>query len=254
MWKLTRVRPVLKNGDISDVSNYRPISILSNIAKVFESALHMTIYPQISPFPVEEQHGFVDGKSTVTNLCTFLQYASEVIHSQGQVDVLYTDISKAFDRIDRGIFLRKLEDFRFDDSLVRLLQSCPYQRKFLVSYNSYTSKICSVTSGVPQGSNRGPLLFSTFINNLLKLIDYKTLVFADDVKLYRKNRVPDDYRWKVIAAIEMAKPKQICQNIAKEEQGSLKELISDKHFKILPADKRNTIVIMDITTAKCKKY
>ncbi|GJQ81172.1 hypothetical protein Trydic_g23344 [Trypoxylus dichotomus] len=80
------------------------------------------MYSKISPCIVEEQHVFVDGKSTVTNLCTFLQYASEVIDDHGQVDVLYTDISKAFDRIDHGILLRKLQDIGFSD----------YQRKLYV--------------------------------------------------------------------------------------------------------------------------
>ncbi|GJQ83049.1 hypothetical protein Trydic_g20063 [Trypoxylus dichotomus] len=86
-WKLARVCPVFRNDDMSDVSNYRPIS-------------------------------------TVTNLCTFLQYASEVIDGHGQVDVLYTDISKARDRIDPGILLRKLQGIGYSDFLVRLLQSC----------------------------------------------------------------------------------------------------------------------------------
>ncbi|GJQ84489.1 hypothetical protein Trydic_g15683 [Trypoxylus dichotomus] len=65
------------------------------------SMLYVFRLQVISPFIVEEQHGFVDGKSTVTNLCTF-QYAPEVINGHGQVDVLYTDISKAFDRIDHA--------------------------------------------------------------------------------------------------------------------------------------------------------
>ncbi|GJQ86208.1 hypothetical protein Trydic_g12473 [Trypoxylus dichotomus] len=117
-WKLARVRywrtVIYRRYPIIDKSRYCQTSL---------RFLNMFYIKHILSFIVEEQHVFVNGKSTVTNLCTFLQYTSEVTDGHGQVDVLYTDISKAFDRIDHGILSGKFQDIGFSESLVRLLQS-----------------------------------------------------------------------------------------------------------------------------------
>ncbi|KAJ3655266.1 hypothetical protein Zmor_014402 [Zophobas morio] len=68
VWKQPRITPIYKNGDRSNVTNYRPITIINNLAKVFEHVLHILIYPHVSNMITDSQRGFVKGRSTVTNL------------------------------------------------------------------------------------------------------------------------------------------------------------------------------------------
>ena len=139
-----------------------------------------------------EQHGFVDKRSTVTNLACFSQFVSEVIDKQGQVDVVYTDFQKAFDQIDYYILLNKLQSYGFTQSLLSLLESYLLNRVQFVRYCNFYSSSFSPTSGVPQGSNLGPLLFLIFINDIVDDISCGKLLFADDMKLYLEIRAPGD--------------------------------------------------------------
>lgn len=184
IWKSASVCPILKHGDPSDVTNYRPITLLCNFAKVFEMSLYNRIYPVIRPIISIDQHGFMEKRSTNTNLIYFSQFLSNVIDQQGQVDVIYTDFSKAFDRLDHRILLIKMEQFGFSTSLIQLLSSYLTNRSQYVLYNGFHSNIYKVTSGVPQGSNLGPLLFLIFINDLNNQITCQKLLFADDLKIF----------------------------------------------------------------------
>lgn len=183
-WKIARVCPVFKSGDVKDVANYRPISILNNFSKVFESVIYNNINPHILNSISDCQHGFVSRRSTVTNLICISQYLREVVDRRGQVDVIYTDLAKAFDRLDHAILLQKLLSFGFSPRLLEFFRSYLCDRSFYVCYNGYASSSRSVTSGVPQGSLLGPLLFIVFANDITSVINCKILLFADDVKLF----------------------------------------------------------------------
>ncbi|XP_031349756.1 uncharacterized protein LOC116175664 [Photinus pyralis] len=88
-WKEARICPVFKNDDPTIICNYRPISILSNFAKILETILYSRIYPQIRNYISPDQHGFMENRSTISNLSCFTQFASKVLDNQGQVDVIY---------------------------------------------------------------------------------------------------------------------------------------------------------------------
>lgn len=104
------IRPIWKSGDKSDVKNYRPIAIINSIPKMFESIVCNKLRPVMSSFLSEAQHGFCPGRSTSTNLCLFSDYLFSALDKRLQVDTIYTDFAKAFDKVCHAILLRKLHD------------------------------------------------------------------------------------------------------------------------------------------------
>mgnify|MGYP005980603449 CR=1 FL=1 len=140
MWKAALICPVLKKGDKADVKNYRPISLLCNFAKIFEGILYKHIYSAVKVYISPSQHGFMDKRSTITNLVCFTQFTSEAIDDRKQVDVVYLDFLKAFDQIDHYILLLKLKSFGFTDALLNLFKSYLLNRDQCVRYRCYTSK------------------------------------------------------------------------------------------------------------------
>jgi hypothetical protein len=183
-WKTSAVRPIHKKDDRSEITNYRPIALISNFAKVFEYVLYNSSLHYVSHKLSPNQHGFTKCRSTETNLVSISQYLSDALDNHSQVDVVYTDLSKAFDRIDHGLLLIKLESFGFSDSLVELIRSYLSDRFMYVGVNGYASKSFKQESGLPQGSVLGPLFFNIFINDLVDDLDVPHLLFADDMKIY----------------------------------------------------------------------
>jgi hypothetical protein len=159
LWKISRVVPIYKSGDISDVTNYRPISLLPCFGKLFEKAVYRYVYHHVSPFLDSNQHGFVSGKSTGTSLMEFVNYVSECVDARVQVDAIYTDFSKAFDRVDHSKLISKLQDFGISGGLLNWFHSYLSGRVQVVSVEGFDSVPVVVSSGVPQGSHLGPLLF-----------------------------------------------------------------------------------------------
>ena len=99
IWKQSLITPVFKNGNKQNISNYRPISIICTFLKLFESIFYTKLYENIKDHISQYQHGFVKGLSILTNLSVFSDYVTNSIESKRQVDVVYTDFSKAFDKI-----------------------------------------------------------------------------------------------------------------------------------------------------------
>lgn len=183
-WKLAKVCPIHKSGDIRDIKNYRGIAIFPNFAKVFEASVYTTIYSTIKNLISTSQHGFMEKRSTVSNLTCLTKFVSDSLDKRGQVDVVYTDFSKAFDRIDHKLLIDKLSCIGLSNILLNFLSSYLENRLQYVQYNNFKSNTYLATSGVPQGSNLGPLLFILFINDLCDILDCEKLLFADDLKIF----------------------------------------------------------------------
>lgn len=131
--------------------------------------------------------------SITTNLLNFSEYSLKALDTGVQVDVIYTDFAKAFDKVNHLTLLSKLNYYGLSNPLVKFFSSYLHNRIQYVSYCGFSSSEFRALSGVPQGSNLGPLLFTLFINNISEcIINCNYLLYADDLKLFRTiNNVSD---------------------------------------------------------------
>lgn len=194
LFKSTLIHPVFKAGALNDVSNYRPISIINCFAKLLERIVHQKILAHVSNHLDPSQHGFLPKKSTVSNLFEYVSFLSEQLEAKEQVDMIYIDLSKAFDTISHDHLICKLEVFGINGNLQRWIATYLLERPNMVVFNGAQSDRFFPTSGVPQGSILGPLLFVLYADDLAaKLSSYKSM-FADDTKFGRVVNTEADCR------------------------------------------------------------
>ncbi|KAJ8712619.1 hypothetical protein PYW07_005461 [Mythimna separata] len=185
-WKKAKVVPIYKNDEKDHCNNYRPISILSTFAKIFESLICPHLQSHLKLYLSDSQHGFVGSRSTSTNLATFTEMLTNAIDRGKQVDVIYTDFSKAFDRVPHHILLAKLSAYGITGTLHTWLKSYLERRFFFVAVNGFRSPIYEITSGVPQGSHVGPIMFNAFANDIPHCLKFsECFMYADDLKFSR---------------------------------------------------------------------
>lgn len=183
-WKCSKVIPVFKNGTRHEINNYRPISIVCSVSKVFEIVIFNRIYGEVKGIISLQQHGFLPQRSTLTNLTSFVQLIHKHLNNKAQVDVIYTDLEKAFDKIKHSVILESLESMNVTDNLTKLIKTYLCNRVQFVEVKGARSRPYNSTSGVPQGSNLGPLLFVISINGISRVVKHANLsLFADDLKL-----------------------------------------------------------------------
>ena len=128
----------------------------------------------------------MSGRSTVTKLLEFSNYSISVLESGEQLNVIYTDIRKAFDMLNHSILLKKLYGIGVHSFMLSWIATYLRNRNQYVKISGWESLTFAVHSGVPQGSHLGPLLFILFINEVVKCFNFsKRLLFADDLKLYK---------------------------------------------------------------------
>lgn len=191
-WKEVLIIPVFKDGDPAIVTNYRPISILNAFSKIFEKIIHQHVFFNIKHLLSLNQHGFYEKRSTISNLIHITDFLSTNMDKNTQVDVIYTDFSKAFDKVDHIILLEKLDIFGFSNNLLKWFKSYLIGRNQQVFFNGVNSRIFTSTSGIPQGSILGPLLFIIFINDICDKIKSDCILYADDLKIFRQIISVDD--------------------------------------------------------------
>lgn len=129
--------------------------------KVFERIVCRRFSAHLSKLLTTQQHGFVRGRSVETNLCSFLTHVSPVVSNRGQVDCIYFDLSKAFDRVHHELLIRKLKGYGFCPALCKWMFSYLSTRQNYVHVHDILSIPFVSTSGVPQGSVLGPLFVAT---------------------------------------------------------------------------------------------
>lgn len=193
VWKKSFIIPLFKAGSKLNVINYRGIAKLSAIPKLFERCLIDYLCRQISSWLTPLQHGFRKGCSTVTNVLQLTTLINRAFNEGKATDVVYTDFSKAFDKVNHNLLLAKLDLMGFSENMLCWIKSYLSSRTQCVCFNNSISKAILVNSGVPQGSHLGPLLFSLFINDLPHVIKFcNVLMYADDVKIFFSYKTSSD--------------------------------------------------------------
>ena len=195
-WKSALVTPLFKNkGKTTDLNNYRGISVLLPMAKIFEKVLAMQItrYFEKNKLFTPHQHGFRKGHSCETALHELISDLNLARDKKLTNMLLFIDFKKAFDTVDSKLLLAKLFHYGFDTDSLLLISDYFKGRYQKTKIGNVSSKPNLILLGVPQGSILGPLFFLIFINDLLSyLVDVNAKLFADDTTLYSSGAELDD--------------------------------------------------------------
>jgi hypothetical protein len=195
-WRSANITCLFKKGDRSVPANYRPVSLTSVPCKLLEHIIfhHIISHLELHDFFVDYQHGFRRQRSCETQLIVTLEDISRSLNNKHQVDMLILDFSKAFDTVAHRRLLTKLEHYGIRGEVLHWLESWLTTRHQRVVVDGENSEEVAVSSGVPQGTVLGPLMFLIYVNDIGNEVRSNLRLFADDALLYKEVTSEDDAR------------------------------------------------------------
>ena len=195
-WKHAHISAIFKKGVKTQPLNYRPVSLTSVVCKIMESIIRDNIITHMKENNLfsDKQFGFIMGRSTTLQLLHVLDIWTEILDQGGTLDVIYCDFMKAFDKVPHRRLIHKIEKYGITGNILGWTKAFLSGRTQCVVLNEVKSKIARVTSGIPQGSVLGPILFVIYINDMPEVVDKDSIVylFADDTKVFRHIKSQED--------------------------------------------------------------
>ena len=182
-WRKALVVPIFTKGSKSDASNYRPISLTSYLCKLCEHILHSTILTHLANHKIlsDAQHGFRKRRSCDAQLLLALNDFARGLEDKSQTDIIFLDFAKAFDKVSHQGLLKKVYYYGIRGHTLKWIESFLDNRSQQVVIDGHFCIDAKITSGVPQGSVLGPLLFLIYINDLPNCVQNSVCRhFADD--------------------------------------------------------------------------
>ena len=203
-WKEAKVKLLHKGGPANDPYNFRPISILPVLSKLFEKHVHEPLMNYLEKYKLlyDTQSGFRLNHSCEIALFHMVEKWLKILDNSELVGIILVDFRKAFDLVDHSILMKKLELYKFNQVSINWFRSYLSDRKQIVSFKNIVSARETVKYGVPQGSIFGPLLFLLFINDLPLHTKVRTDLYADDATLYEIKRSKQEIERKLQLAIK----------------------------------------------------
>ena len=189
MFKDIHVIPIYKGSDQGEAQNYRPVSLTSHIMKAFEKIVRKNIVTFLEENNLynASQHGFRQGRSCLSQLLEHFDTILSFLERGVNIDTIYLDFSKAFDKVNHNILLKKMKNLGIKRKLLKLIKSFLKNRNQSVLVNGFKSDPVQVVSGVPQGTVLGLILFLLMISDIDENTKYSFLAsFADDTRALKE--------------------------------------------------------------------